>query len=56
MGHKQIGAHCLRMLPMATGLAMRCIITSDDTEPENYGLSENQTADLCHCRHNNKTT
>jgi len=29
-------------------------MTTDNTEPENYGLSENQ--DFCHCRHNNKTT
>jgi len=29
---------------------------SDDTEPEKYGHSENQTTDLCYCRHNNKTT
>jgi len=28
---------------------------SDDTEPENYRLSDNQTPDLFHCRHNNKT-
>jgi len=32
------------------------ILTSDDNEPENYGLSEEQIPDLCHCRHNNKST
>jgi len=35
---------------------MWCILTSDDAEPENYKLSDNQIADLCHCGHNNKTT
>jgi len=40
----------------ATNVVTRCIITSDDTEPENYGLGENQTPDLCHCRYNKKTT
>jgi len=31
-------------------------LTNDGTELENNGLSENQTPDLCHCRHNVKTT
>jgi len=39
-----------------TNVVIRCILTSDVTEPENYGLSENQTPDLCHSRHNTKTT
>jgi len=32
------------------------ILTSDDTEPENYRLSKEKIPDLCHCRHNNKST
>jgi len=27
----------------ATSVIIRCIVTSDNTEPENYGGSENQT-------------
>jgi len=36
-------------------VVIRCFLTSDGTEPENYGLSKDQTPDLCYCKHNNKT-
>jgi len=40
----------------ATNVFMRGIITNDDPVTEDYALSENQTPDLCYCRHNNKPT
>jgi len=40
-----------------TNPVIRCIITSDGTESENFGFSENRSPDLCHTdRYNNKTT
>jgi len=37
-------------------VVIRYILTSDDTEPETYGLSMNQMPEFCRYRHNNKTT
>jgi len=36
----------------AANLVIWCILTSDDTDPENYRPSENQTPDLYHCGYN----